>query len=200
MTDHLPAVTDIEPELAEIVESGDLSAVSQRLGFAKGKLEALIASDPEAIDLIKAARAEYQVFLTMKAELMADEALDTLSKAMQGKIADRKATSAVRAADSILDRTLMPKVTRQSLQVRTEKPARALPDVAELLENAGSDDEAHDIWRDEIGLPGERITRLGAKPNFWPSNAPADGPNGPCGPSDRQRMRGNSLHNNVLSY
>jgi alanyl-tRNA synthetase len=44
------------------------------------------------------------------------------------------------------------------------------------------DDEAFGIWREEIGLPEGRITRLGAKSNFWPSNAPADGPNGPCGP------------------
>lgn len=44
------------------------------------------------------------------------------------------------------------------------------------------DDEAAEIWKKEIGLPPERIVRMGAKDNFWPSNAPADGPNGPCGP------------------
>jgi alanyl-tRNA synthetase len=44
------------------------------------------------------------------------------------------------------------------------------------------DDEAYAIWRDDIGLAETRITRLGAKSNFWPSNAPKDGPNGPCGP------------------
>ncbi len=44
------------------------------------------------------------------------------------------------------------------------------------------DPEAYAIWRNEIGLPDERIYRLGAKGNFWPSNAPKDGPNGPCGP------------------
>jgi alanyl-tRNA synthetase len=44
------------------------------------------------------------------------------------------------------------------------------------------DDEAFGIWRNDIGLPAERIYRLGAKSNFWPANAPADGPNGPCGP------------------
>ncbi len=44
------------------------------------------------------------------------------------------------------------------------------------------DDEAYGIWRDRIGLPPERITRLGAKSNFWPSNAPEAGPNGVCGP------------------
>jgi len=44
------------------------------------------------------------------------------------------------------------------------------------------DEEAAEIWKKEIGLPPERIVRMGAKDNFWPSNAPADGPNGPCGP------------------
>jgi alanyl-tRNA synthetase len=44
------------------------------------------------------------------------------------------------------------------------------------------DDEAYDIWRNEIGLPEERVTRLDAKENFWPANAPEDGPNGVCGP------------------
>jgi alanyl-tRNA synthetase len=44
------------------------------------------------------------------------------------------------------------------------------------------DNEAYDIWQNDIGLPKERIVKLGAKDNFWPSNAIVDGPNGPCGP------------------
>ncbi len=44
------------------------------------------------------------------------------------------------------------------------------------------DDEAAQIWAKEIGLPKERIVRFGAKDNFWPSDAPTQGPNGPCGP------------------
>lgn len=39
------------------------------------------------------------------------------------------------------------------------------------------DDEAHDIWRDKVGLTEDRIIRLGADDNFW-----AAGPTGPCGP------------------
>ncbi len=45
-----------------------------------------------------------------------------------------------------------------------------------------SDEEAAAIWVEKIGLAPDRIFRFGAKDNFWPSNAPADGPNGPCGP------------------
>ena len=40
-----------------------------------------------------------------------------------------------------------------------------------------SDDEAEEIWRDGVGLPGERIQRLD-KDNFWEM-----GETGPCGPS-----------------
>src|SRR3990167_5131361 len=44
------------------------------------------------------------------------------------------------------------------------------------------DDEARQIWKKEVGLPDEKIVKFGAEDNFWPANAPKDGPNGPCGP------------------
>jgi len=44
------------------------------------------------------------------------------------------------------------------------------------------DDEAYAIWKDDIRFPEARIVKMGAKDNFWPSNAPSEGPNGPCGP------------------
>ena len=39
------------------------------------------------------------------------------------------------------------------------------------------DDEALALWRDEVGVPAERIQKLGAKDNFW-----SMGDTGPCGP------------------
>ena len=39
------------------------------------------------------------------------------------------------------------------------------------------DDEAADIWHNQIGVPTERIVRLGEDENFW-----AMGDTGPCGP------------------
>jgi alanyl-tRNA synthetase len=39
------------------------------------------------------------------------------------------------------------------------------------------DGEAEQIWREKIGVPSERIERLGEEDNFW-----AAGPTGPCGP------------------
>ncbi len=44
------------------------------------------------------------------------------------------------------------------------------------------DDEAYGIWREQVGLPADRIFRLGEKENFWSASAPSKGPNGPCGP------------------
>ena len=44
------------------------------------------------------------------------------------------------------------------------------------------DDEAAEIWEREIGFPSDRIVRLGEDKNYWPANAPSQGPNGPCGP------------------
>jgi len=44
------------------------------------------------------------------------------------------------------------------------------------------DDEAFRIWHEVIGLPEDRIHRLGADKNFWPADAIVEGPNGPCGP------------------
>jgi len=44
------------------------------------------------------------------------------------------------------------------------------------------DDEAADIWLNEIKLHVDRLQRLGEDENFWPANAPSQGPDGICGP------------------
>jgi len=44
------------------------------------------------------------------------------------------------------------------------------------------DEEAFQYWTQDCGLPAERIHRFDADENFWPADAPAKGPNGPCGP------------------
>ncbi|MFA5142751.1 MAG: alanine--tRNA ligase [Candidatus Omnitrophota bacterium] len=44
------------------------------------------------------------------------------------------------------------------------------------------DKEAYGIWRDTIKIAENRIMKFGEKDNFWPSEAPTKGPNGPCGP------------------
>ncbi|MCG8652025.1 MAG: alanine--tRNA ligase, partial [Pirellulales bacterium] len=44
------------------------------------------------------------------------------------------------------------------------------------------DDEAYGIWKEIIGLPDERISRMDEEENFWPASAPSQGPDGVCGP------------------
>ena len=44
-------------------------------------------------------------------------------------------------------------------------------------QNLPPDDEAERIWREEVGVPADRILRFGAKDNFW-----SMGDTGPCGP------------------
>ncbi len=44
------------------------------------------------------------------------------------------------------------------------------------------DDEAFGYWTELVGLPADHIHRFDADENFWPANAPLEGPNGPCGP------------------
>jgi len=39
------------------------------------------------------------------------------------------------------------------------------------------DDEAHDLWREAVGLPAEKVLRLDEAENFW-----SMGDTGPCGP------------------
>ena len=41
-----------------------------------------------------------------------------------------------------------------------------------------TDDDAADIWRDRVGLPADRIQRLGDEDNWW--RMADTGPNGPC--------------------
>jgi alanyl-tRNA synthetase len=44
------------------------------------------------------------------------------------------------------------------------------------------DDEAAEIWRNDIKLTPDRIERMDEYDNFWPAGAPSDGPDGVCGP------------------
>lgn len=44
------------------------------------------------------------------------------------------------------------------------------------------DDEAAEIWANEIKVPSNKIRRMGESDNFWPASAPSQGPDGVCGP------------------
>ncbi len=45
-----------------------------------------------------------------------------------------------------------------------------------------NDDEAADIWHQQVGLPLNRISRRDEHENFWPAGSPSQGPDGVCGP------------------
>ncbi|MFO0890192.1 MAG: alanine--tRNA ligase, partial [Isosphaeraceae bacterium] len=55
------------------------------------------------------------------------------------------------------------------------------------------DDEAFDIWHKEVGVPADRITRMGEDDNFWPAGAPTHGPNGVCGPCSEIFYHGDGI-------
>ncbi len=55
-------------------------------------------------------------------------------------------------------------------------PDRLYPSVFAGNETTPADEEAYAIWRDEIGIPPERIYRFGKEDNFWEHGS------GPCGP------------------
>ncbi len=57
-----------------------------------------------------------------------------------------------------------------------------------------SDEEAYKVWKDKIGIRPDWIYKKGDKSNFWPSNAPKDGPNGPCGPCSEIYYDQNAAH------
>ena len=44
------------------------------------------------------------------------------------------------------------------------------------------DDEAYDIWLNEVRIPADHLSRFGEDENFWPANAIKDDRSGPCGP------------------
>ena len=56
------------------------------------------------------------------------------------------------------------------------EPDRLYPSVFEGNETTPADDEAFAIWRDDIGIPENRIFRFGKEDNFWEHGS------GPCGP------------------
>ena len=56
------------------------------------------------------------------------------------------------------------------------EPDRLYPSVFAGNETTPADDEAFRIWKEEIGIPAERIFKFGKEDNFWEHGS------GPCGP------------------
>jgi len=64
----------------------------------------------------------------------------------------------------------------------TSKDWLALPADKLLATVYATDEEAYSVWRDVIGLPEERIRRIGDKPDGGSDNFWQMGDTGPCGP------------------
>lgn len=64
----------------------------------------------------------------------------------------------------------------------TDKKWLAIPPERLTVTVYLDDDEAANIWANEIKLPTSRIERLDEGENFWPASAPSAGPDGVCGP------------------
>jgi len=64
----------------------------------------------------------------------------------------------------------------------TDKKWLGLPAETLTVTVYKDDQEAADIWHDEIGLPMSRISFEEEDENFWPASAPSQGPDGVCGP------------------
>ena len=66
--------------------------------------------------------------------------------------------------------------------VTGEEDGLGLPKDKLLVTVYDQDDEAFAIWRDEIGMPEDRIVRIGDKPDGGSDNFWQVGDTGPCGP------------------
>jgi alanyl-tRNA synthetase len=64
----------------------------------------------------------------------------------------------------------------------TSKKWLGLPPAQLTVSVYVDDDEAANIWANEIKLPTNKIERFGEDDNFWPAGAPSQGPDGVCGP------------------
>ncbi|MBX9568268.1 MAG: alanine--tRNA ligase [Candidatus Obscuribacterales bacterium] len=71
-------------------------------------------------------------------------------------------------------------------------PDRISVTVFEGEGTVAADEEAYEIWHNKVGMPKERISRLGRADNFWGP----PGPTGPCGPcSELYYDRGPDIKN-----
>jgi alanyl-tRNA synthetase len=71
---------------------------------------------------------------------------------------------------------------RWAWEFLTDKKWLAIPSERLSVTVYRDDDEAFAIWRDRVGLPEARISRMDEDENFWPASAPSAGPDGVCGP------------------
>ena len=143
---YIPDAADLDTNDYAQLAIGHVDEVAARLRTTRDHIQALIARDDVARETILAAQDEFQALLQARVVLLSVDAVDTLQEVMQGNYGDAKGAGArVRAAESILDRGLLPKQSRPD---RGEKPLarrETLPELGDLLKRAETDDRAHQI-------------------------------------------------------
>lgn len=138
---YIPTADDIQPEeLAIIATRGDVTPIAERLNTTVERLQRLMRHDELMVELIQNAVAELETLSKVRLSMMIPQSLDTLELVMDGRIRGKETMSRVKAAETVLDRTL-PKKGRDSQSNQVKGPGN-LPSVADLLENAKSPEEA----------------------------------------------------------
>ena len=132
---YIAVADDLDAEDWTSLVVHDRDALDKYPAHIRDKIVRLMGS-PDGKAVLNAARAEYREWVTLKLELMADQAADTLKAVMNSDWPEHKtAMAATKAAEMVLDRTGWPKVTRRQTIQSSESARELLPPLAEYLEN-----------------------------------------------------------------
>jgi hypothetical protein len=160
----VPSTEDLTTDDFQALATGRIDEVAERLQLSRDNLRRLISRDDVARDTILAARAEFQALLELRVSLMSVDALDTLEAVMEGSFDKEVVGAAIRAADSILDRGLLPKQTRIQRETGAPTSKKGLPELSDLVQRAENDNRAHEIVDQYMDILRKvEAMRLGAR-------------------------------------
>lgn len=142
---HIPDATDLDENDIVSLAVGQGDQVAIRLRTTRDKIASLIAQDGSLREVVLAAQAEFRALLEARVALMSVEALETLVEVMRGAGDDKSSNARVRAAESILDRGMLPKQTRLEKTDHRIQRTQVLPDLRDLLKRAETDKKAHEL-------------------------------------------------------
>jgi hypothetical protein len=148
---YIPTADDIQPvELATIATGGDISPIAERLDLTVQQLQRYLSHDELMVEMISSTVAELEMLSKIRLAVLMPQALNTLESVMQGRVPDKQAMSRVKAAETVLDRTL-PKKGRDGQPSNVKGPG-TLPSIPDLLEKAKSPEEALALMEEQQKL------------------------------------------------
>lgn len=165
---NIPIPADLKAEdVVALAEGNDgREIVAIKLQASVDKVGRLITTNPDAIEMIAAAKAEMEAWGRLRVAMMVPEALDTLHNVMYGPDDDSAATARTKAAEAIMDRSYLPRQSARLIQTQTnEQPVHhILPTLGEVVERAETDSEALELMKRHRELVNEvEALRRGAK-------------------------------------